>query len=229
MKHLFVVGLAALTFAVGVSASAAAQSERLQEGVSVQLAITRNAASVPDADNPDALIVTVTDSGSIYFGVEPTNPAALTETIKSRFARRVQKVYIKADARTQYASVVKVLDAARTAGVEAPILLTAQPDWSKPGTIVPPKGLEVTIDPSASGSDATVVQVLDSGHKRPAVKINNRDIPWGHIQHTLEQLFRHGSEKVVLVKADELLPFAPIVHVIDACRAAGATVVLAGS
>jgi biopolymer transport protein ExbD len=46
------------------------------------------------------------------------------------------------------------------------------------------------------------------------------------LQSTLRQLFQNQSERVVLMKADGLLPFAHVVHVIDMCRSTGAKVFL---
>jgi biopolymer transport protein ExbD/biopolymer transport protein TolR len=101
----------------------------MQKGISVELPVTSNAVPIPEADQEDALIVSVTDDGSVYFGVAPISPAALTEKVRDGLSNRTErKLYIKADARTPYANVVKVLDAMRTAGVEAPNLLTAQRD-----------------------------------------------------------------------------------------------------
>jgi hypothetical protein len=121
--------------------------------------------------------------------------------------------------------VVKVLDAARTAGIEAPVLLTAQRESPKPGTVVPAKGLEVLVGPPPSGSP-TVVQVLDLGQQGPTLKINNEQVVWATLSSTLGKLLRNRSQKVVVVKADGLLPFAQVVHVIDMSRSTGANVVL---
>src|SRR3981081_1916182 len=98
----------------------------MQKGSSVELAPASSAVPVPDADNQDALIITVTDSGKFYFGIDPVTPDLLAEKLKGR-PPRGQNLYIKADARAPYASVVKVLDAARTAGVGGVTLLTTQP------------------------------------------------------------------------------------------------------
>jgi biopolymer transport protein ExbD len=184
---------------------------------------------MPVADQEDALIVSVTDDGSVYFGVNPISPAALAEKVKGGLSNRTEKkLYIKADARTPYANVAKVLDAVRTAGVETPNLLTAQQDSSEPGTLVPPKGLEVLVGPLfPSGSETIVVQVLDSGPPRPTLKINNQQIRWATLQSMLGQLFQNRSEKMVLVKAQGTVPFADVVEVTDLCRSMGAKVVLA--
>jgi biopolymer transport protein TolR len=229
MNYLLEVCLLALTLTTGVVPAVAAQSpEVMQKGISVELPVTSNSVPMPDADQEDSLIVSVTNDGNVYFGVNPISPAALAEKIRGGlFKRTEKKLYIKADARTPYANVVKVLDAVRTEGVEALNLLTAQRASSEPGTLVPPRGLEVMIgSPLPSGSEAIVVQVLNSGQGRPTLKINNEHIPWPTLQSALRQLFQNRREKMVLVKAEGTLPFEDIVDVADACRSRGARVVL---
>ena len=78
-----------------------------------------------------------------------------------------------------------------------------------------------------SGSEATVLQLLNSGQRWPTLKINDEHIPWATLQSTLRQLFQNRSEKVVLVKAQGTLPFADVVRVTDTCRSMGAKVALA--
>ena len=120
-------------------------AQAMQKGISVELAPTSSAVPVPDADNPDALMVTVTDTGKLYFGIDPVTPGSLAEKLKGRLSDRTQKLYIKADARAPYACVVKVLDAARTAGLAGVTLLTTQPKTSQVGTVVPPEGIEMEL------------------------------------------------------------------------------------
>jgi len=124
----------------------AREPQTMQKGISVELPVTSNAVAMPDADQEDALIVSVTHDGSVYFGVDPISSAALAEKVKADLSNQNEKkLYIKADARTPYVNVVKVLEAARSAGVGAPNLLTAQRDSSEPGTPMSPKGLEVLL------------------------------------------------------------------------------------
>ncbi len=251
MNHLLEVCLVALTLATGITPSVAAQSpvaapensfartwkgyeatpataQAMRKGISVELPVTSNAAPMPDADQEDALIVSVTEDGTVYFGVEQISPAGLAEKVKGGLSNRTEKkLYIKADARTPYANVVNVLDAVRTAGVEAPNLLTAQRDSSGPGTLIPPKGLEVLIGPPLpAGSEEIVVQVLNSEHQRPALKINNEPVQRPTLQSRLRQLLQNRSENVVHIQADATLPFAAVVNVIDVCRSTGAKVVV---
>ena len=214
----------------GMFAAPLCTAQAMQKGIRVELATASNALASPDADHEDSLIVTVTSNGSVYLGINPSTPAALAEQIKSRLSGREQKVYIKADARAPYADVVTVLGAARTAGVEAPILLTTQPESPEPGTVAAPKGLEVLVGPpSPSGSESTVVELLNSEQRWPTLKVNHEQIPWAALESTLSKLLQNRTEKVVLVKANGRLPFAQVVHVIDMCRSTEAHVVLVTS
>ena len=198
-------------------------AQQLRPGVSVQLAATSNAAPMPDADNEDAWIVAITADGSMYFGLNPASPAAIAEKINGSVHQN--KLYIKADARSAFANVGKVLEAARGAG--SAVLLTAQPGWSTPGARVSPMGLEVLLGPPAAArSTSTVVQVLKSNTADPKLKINNQSIPWAVLPNTLTQLSQTQTEKLVVVKADGLLPYAEVVQVIDTCRSAGLKVAL---
>jgi biopolymer transport protein ExbD len=142
-----------VAFLVSVTAmSAAPQSsaQTMQKGISVELAPTSSAVPVPDADNQDALIITVTDTGRLYFGIDPVTPESLAEKLKDRPSRR-KNLYIKADARAPYACVVKALDAARTAGVAGVTLLTTQPRTTPAGTIILPEGIEMELSRRSPG------------------------------------------------------------------------------
>jgi biopolymer transport protein ExbD len=220
-------GVTFLVFITMLFAAPRCTAQALKKGISVEEAVTRNAVAMPDADKEGALIVAVTQSGSVYLGIDPITPAALAE--KSGLSSRAEeKLYIKADARTPYANVAKVLDAVRKAGVTSTNLLTAQDETPEPGKLVPPKGLEVLVGPPlSSGAESTVVQVLNSGQRWPLLQINNEDIPWANLESRLRQLYQNHSKKVVLLKADGLLPFRNVVHVIDVCRSTGAEVYLA--
>ncbi len=128
-----------------MSAAPQSSAQAMQKGISVELAPTSSAVPVPGADNQDALIITVTETGGLFFGIDPVTPDAMTERLKARPSRRTQTLYIKADARAPYASVVKVLDAAHTASVGGVTLLTTQPKTTQAGTGVFPEGIEMEL------------------------------------------------------------------------------------
>jgi biopolymer transport protein ExbD/biopolymer transport protein TolR len=99
----------------------------LQRTVSVDLAKTDNPVQMPDADKEDSLLVAVMRDGSIFFGADKVSPELLTDKVKDRLANRADKrVFIKADARAKYGSVVEVVDNVRSAGVDELGLLTEQ-------------------------------------------------------------------------------------------------------
>ena len=202
-------------------------AQQLRQGVTVQMTHTTTAVAYPAADNNDAWIVAVTADGNLYFGVKPVTPDQLLEQMKATPRQRDAKLYVKADARAPFANVVRVLEAGREVAFEAPVLLTAQSLSPAPGTVVPPNGLEVLIRPAlAAGTVATVVQLLSSEQQKPLLMVNGDEISWSALGSTLRQHFQKGDEKVILLKADEHLPFGQVVQVIDTCRVTGAKVVL---
>jgi biopolymer transport protein ExbD len=201
MSYLRFVCLLASTLTTGAVLIAVAQSPALQRGISVQMAVTNNAAPMPDADNQDAWIVTVAADGSLYFG-------------------------IKADDRAPYADVEYVFKSARTAGFDAPVFLTAQPESATPGSIVSPKGLEV-FAAAPPNAESVVVQIL-AGQPSPTLRVNDADASWAALQNTLRRLLTKQNAKVVAVKAAGSVLFGQVAYVIDAAHSTGAKVVLAG-
>jgi len=113
----------------------------LQKGVSVDLAKVNNPESMPDADKEDALVVAVMRDGKIFFGNDQTAADQLTQKVKDRLANRVDKrVFIRADARAKFGSVVQVVDNVRSAGVDELGLLTDQRKANAPTTPPPAPG-----------------------------------------------------------------------------------------
>jgi biopolymer transport protein ExbD len=200
-----------LPFSLGalLVATAAAQTPPLRKGVSVQMPVTANALAVPDADQADSLVVAVTSRGTVYLEVTAVTPAQLSEKVKGALAAHPGKrVYLKGDARTPYSSMAEVLDALRTARVNAPILLTAQPD-STGASYVPPKGLEVLLTPPPATAPSIPLKI-------------------GGGQASDAELNRYAQrDKPVVLQVDGPVPFGDVVHAVDVCRAAGASVFLA--
>ena len=225
MKYVLEVCLIALG-AGSFAPSTAAQAPAMQQGISVELVHARSASPMPEADNEDAFIVAVTENSSVYLGVNLINLSELTEKARSTRFRRGQVIYIKADARTLYASVLPVLQA--TGGVIPQVLLTIRSASTQSNNIVSPEGLDVSVGSTfPPGTVATVVQLLPSVQGRPLLRINNDETSWSALESTLRRHFQKGDDKTVLLRADARLPLAEVVHAVDACHAAGAIVHLA--
>lgn len=144
MIRMLGAGLA-LLLAVASTGVFAQQATPLQRGVSVQMAVSRNAVAVPDADTASAVVVALTADGASYLGGDPVPVADLADRVRSLVAPRTDKtLYIKADARVPYSRLVEIIDAVQTSGVAGVTLLTAQQDAADQGKRpVPPKGLEM--------------------------------------------------------------------------------------
>jgi biopolymer transport protein ExbD/biopolymer transport protein TolR len=103
----------------------------LQKGQSVDMAKVNNPVPMPDADKEDALLIVVMRDGQIYFGTDRVKADDLTNKVKDRLANKVNKqVFIRADVRAKYGSVVDVVDNVRSAGVDDVGLLTEQKQTS---------------------------------------------------------------------------------------------------
>jgi biopolymer transport protein TolR len=106
----------------------------LQKGISVDMAQVNSPEQMPDADKEDALLVSITRDGTVFFGSDKvTDIDSLTTKVKDRLANKPDKrVYVKADMRAKFGSVVKVVDSVRAAGVDDLGLLTEQKKTNTP-------------------------------------------------------------------------------------------------
>jgi len=219
----FVVILA-LLIAIVLFTAGVGKTQQLQKGVSVQLATTTGASSVPDADNADAWIVTVTEINTLYFGVDPVTPQALADAMKTRTRTRGRELFVKADARAPFATVAQVINAAHADLFDRVILLTGQSSSAQPGTLIPPKGLPVWIG-SAATPEAVVVQI-GPGQESPTLTIDNQQVSLKTLHQKLAELLQGRSNGVVVLKPGQV-PFADVAHVVDVCNMSGAKTVLA--
>lgn len=99
----------------------------LSHSITVDLAKTRNPATMPDADKEDAVIVAITRDGATYLspGLQRLPPDQLAPKVKDLLTKQPNKlVYIKADARSKYERVEDVVDNLRAGGVDQLGLLT---------------------------------------------------------------------------------------------------------
>jgi biopolymer transport protein ExbD/biopolymer transport protein TolR len=111
----------------------------LQHGVSVDMAQVNNPEQMPDADKEDALLVSITRDGQVYFGSDQISVDNLTTKVKDRLANKPDKrVYVKADMRARFGGVVQVVDSVRAAGVDDLGLLTDQKKTTPSAPPTPP-------------------------------------------------------------------------------------------
>lgn len=230
MKSVLEVCLISLGFvsaALGQSTTPSISIPTLRKGISVQMPVTENAITEPEADKEDALVVVLTRTGASYLVTIPITPAALAKRIASELRNsQGRQLYLKADSRTPYADVARILRTVQRAGVTAPVLLTSQGQPRQPERPVAPEGLPVLLGPATGEGEPAVVQLLNSGQQQPMAKVDGKEVAWPNLQSALEQASQHSGTKIILVKADGRLPFEDIVHVADVCRPAGIQVIL---
>ena len=100
----------------------------LQKGTNVDMAKVNNPSPMEDADKEDAILIAVTRDGHIFFDTQQVDAASkLTGLVQEKLENKADKrVYIKADYRARYGTVVEVVDNIRSAGVDQVGLLTDQ-------------------------------------------------------------------------------------------------------
>jgi biopolymer transport protein ExbD len=111
------------------------QKVALTQGVSVKMAVASHAVEMRAADEPNAKVVAITAEGKVYDGIKVTEPAALSTLSEAT-------VYVKADSRAPYQTVLSVLDALRGKSV---VLLTAPPENATKQGMVSPYGVTLTV------------------------------------------------------------------------------------
>jgi len=220
MKYAIFVCLLALTLTT--NSAAQVQTPPMRQGVSVQMARTANATPMPEADNEDAWVISVTADGGVFFGVKPVRQDGLTEIMRETPRHRDQDLYIKADARTTFGNLKLVLKAASGDWFQSAVLLTNQDETPALGKLVAPKGLPVILAPGSA--QAVTVQLRDSGQKVPKVLVNDREIMVSDLQSALNQALQGRTERVVQLQADDNLPFGQVAQVVDACSSVKARV-----
>jgi biopolymer transport protein ExbD len=199
----------------------------------VDLARENNTIAMPEADQSDAIVVTITRDGNVFLGQNRIDPAQLGGLSLANQAEKV--VYVRADSRTRYRTVEDAIDAMRRTGAEQVGLMTqnegdAQQD-SPPSAYAPPKstGLEVLLPSPAAAptknsntQDRTIVlQVLSRSGEAPAYKINETDVNDSDLLSRLQQIYANRTERVMFVRGDDDLEFRYIADVIDIAKASG--------
>jgi biopolymer transport protein ExbD len=96
-------------------------------------------------------------------------------------------------------------------------------------TPVSPKGLEALVpqppknnQPQKENDTAIVVSILHGAGGQPAYKINETDVQKSDLAGRLQTIFSTRATKVMFIKADKELDFAPVANAIDIAKGAGA-------
>jgi biopolymer transport protein ExbD len=88
---------------------------------------------MPDAGREDALIVTVTRDGTLYFRTDQVALRDLPTQIRQALQEGAHPtVFIHADARAKYGDASVVIDEVRQAGIQHIAIITEQSQPSRP-------------------------------------------------------------------------------------------------
>jgi biopolymer transport protein ExbD len=112
-----------------------AQTPAIKKGVSVAMPIASHAVEVREADDRNARTIAITANGTVFVGIEPTEPAGLNNLSEST-------VYVKADVRAPYQAVLAVLNALHGKSL---VLLSAPPEVTPTQGYVPSYGTKLIV------------------------------------------------------------------------------------
>ena len=94
-------------------------------------------------------------------------------------------------------------------------------------TPVSPKGLDALVpqppknnQPQKENDTAIVVQIVHTNNGQPAYKINETDVAKGDLAGKLQSIFASRATKVMFIKGDKDLDFAPVANAIDIAKGA---------
>jgi biopolymer transport protein ExbD len=208
--------------AVALGMECAAQGPALQAGIHVEMAATKHAVALAEADGADAVVVAIPADGSEYVGVRKSTEAELAGRLKAALtAQNGKRVYIKADARAVYGVVQRAVEAARSAGAEAVFLLTEQAAAGRANP-APPMGIRLHGKPP---DHAVVVQAFDRAQPQ-AVQVDGKSMGVEELAAAIRQMAKEHGGKPVRVEANVEMAFQDVARMVDACREAGAEVYL---
>ena len=95
-------------------------------------------------------------------------------------------------------------------------------------TPVSPKGLEALVpqppknnQPQKENDTAIVVSILHGAGGQPAYRINETDVQKSDLAGRLQTIFSTRATKVMFIKGDKDLDFAPVANAIDIAKGAG--------
>jgi biopolymer transport protein ExbD/biopolymer transport protein TolR len=99
----------------------------LSKGVSVDMAKTRNPIPMQAADKSDAVLIAIQHDGGVFLGTDKVPADQLTPKVKDLLTNRLDKeVFVRADQRAKYQTVLDVVQNLQAAGVDQIGLLTEQ-------------------------------------------------------------------------------------------------------
>lgn len=104
-----------------------------RRGPAADLPTVDHPSSMPDANREDALTVTVTRDGNVYFRTQQIVLKDVPNEIRQALREGARPtVFVHADTRAKYGDVAAVLDQVRQAGVENVGIITEQRQSTSP-------------------------------------------------------------------------------------------------
>ena len=135
MKFKWIAGVLIVGGVILFSQTPVSQTPVMKQGIRVEMASAEHAVETKAADNADAIVVAITVDGKVFVGITPVEPGALSNL-------PAETVYVKADRRVPFQTLLATLDALRGKSV---VLLTAPPENLPKQSYMPPYGTRLAV------------------------------------------------------------------------------------
>jgi biopolymer transport protein ExbD len=110
----------------------------LSKGVPLTLPKTHNPIPMQAADKSDAIVVSIQHDGKTYLNKDQVKPEDLAPHVKDLLTNRIDhEVFLRADGRARYQTVLDVVQNLQAAGVDQLGMLTEQIEEKGKGNLEP--------------------------------------------------------------------------------------------
>lgn len=134
MKRLVAVLVTGITATIWAGAQEGTRPP-MRAGIAVQMANASHAVEVRGADAEGSVVLAITADGKLFNGIEAVEAASLAKVT-------ARTVYLKADARAPFQTVLAAMDALQGKSV---VLIAASPTGASNRQYRPPFGIRVNL------------------------------------------------------------------------------------
>jgi len=193
-----------------------------EKTIGVELPSVDSAVSIPDANKPDSLVLTITKDGNTFLGGDPV----ALDAIKGRASANAgKKAYLRCDTHAPYRVVAGAVDELRLGGITELAFLTRPSNPAGSGNNAS-MGLGVVAAEHPDQGQRTIVVQVFKRFEGFGLKINQGDAVPLNLESRLNDIVRQRTNKDVFVRANGDVPFGDVAQVIEMGLSAGARVIV---
>ena len=186
----------------------------------------QSAASKVEDVKTDSMVISIPTDDEFYFGKVRVALAVIPEKVKQALGNKPpeeQIVYVKASVFVKYGTVVSVINAVRTVGIEQ-IGLVSEKKKHTDGLRGPDVVQRMPVSKGSRSSGVTLSldpPVIDV-RSRTRFRLNSKPILLSRLERQLQELLDGRERKTVFIKAPSKMAYGDVIKVIDIAKGVGA-------